>query len=199
MEKKRILSLSNMSWVLVAGLIFCNIFLVVQNLRLKDRVNGLIAEQKIQIGHKLDQFEAVDIKNTAVKINYDDSTPKRLILYSSTTCPYCKKQNPLWNEMIRQVDSQKYEVLELFRDLEDKEKVMNYLVNNGFIKNNSEPDLKVLFPNDAFLDKNKMNSTPLTLVVDKDGTVEKAWFGLWNKSTIADVNSSLGISIQPNI
>jgi glutaredoxin len=122
-----------------------------------------------------------------------------LILYSSTTCPYCKKQNPLWTEMIRQVDGKKYEVVELFRDLEDRDKVMNYLVNNGFIKDSSTPELKILFPNDAFLDKNKMNSTPLTLIVGKDGTVEKAWFGLWNKSTIADVNSSLGISIQPNI
>ena len=101
--------------------------------------------------------------------------------------------------MIRQVDSQKYEVVELFRDLEARDKVMNYLVNNGFIRDSSAPELKVLFPNDAFLDENKMNSTPLTLVVGKDGTVEKAWFGLWNKSTIADVNSSLGISIQPNI
>lgn len=162
-------------------------------------MTALIVEQKIQIGQKLDQFDAVDIKNAPVKINFDAEAPKRLILYSSTSCPFCKKQNPLWNEMIRQVDGQKYEVLELFRDMDDREKVMNYLSSNGLMRDELPNGLRVLFPKDDFLDKNKLKSTPITLVVDKDGTVEKAWFGLWNKSTISDVNSSLGISIQPNI
>ena len=85
-------------------------------------------------------------------------------------------------------------MLELFRDREDKSKVASYLNANGYELENSS--VKFLFLADEFLQENKLNSTPTTLLVNENGIVEKVWFGLWDKTIISEVNSSLGVSVQ---
>lgn len=188
---------SNLSWLLIALLIFCNILLFRQNLQLKASVEDFTAKQKIQTGEKIEPFNASDIKNNSVQYNFDNGISKKIIFFSSTTCPFCKKQNPLWNEVVKQANNKKYEILEFFRDVEDKDKVFNYLKNNGVVKDDSDLSPKILFLKDEFLQKNKLNSTPITLIINENGVVEKTWFGLWNKAQIAEINDALDISIQP--
>lgn len=194
-EKLEIPSVPALSWIIVALLILCNVFLIKQNLQLKTTVEELAAQRKVQVGEKFSAFNGFNLENQPVTVDFNEGNAKTILLYSSTTCPFCKKQNPYWNDVIKQIDNQKYQVLEIFHEKEDKNKVFDYLRNNNL--DNGKSSLKVLFLPDRILQKYKLNSTPVTLIVGENGIVENAWFGLWNKSIITEVNSSLNVLIQP--
>jgi glutaredoxin len=195
MMLKRFLSLATLSWAVVIVLTLCNVLLIRQNYQLRALVQGLESEQRIQVGDKLGPFWGSDLEGKPVDVRFDEAGVRKVIMFSSTTCPFCKKQNPNWNQLMEQIDRRKYEVVELFREREAGSRVADYLKANSL---SNEGTSRVLLVGDDFLKEKKLNSTPVTLIVGKNGVVEKAWFGLWNNSAIAEVNSSLDISIQSN-
>jgi len=188
-------SLSTLSWIVTLVLVACNLLLIRQNSQLRGLVQDLEAEQRIQVGDKLSSFKGSDLEGKPTEVRFAENNLKKIVLFSSISCPFCKKQNPNWNQLIQQIDRRKYEVVELFRDREAHDQVAAYLKANGF---GNEDSAKVFLIADSLLQGKKLNSTPITLIVGENGVVERAWFGLWDKSAIADVNSSLDISIQPN-
>jgi peroxiredoxin len=191
-KKLTLPSLSVLSWVVVVILTLSNVLLIRQNGQLRAVLGELEAEQKIQVGDKLAPFRAAGLDGQSVEVRFGENEVKKVVLFSSITCPFCKKQNPGWNQLIHQIDRQKYEVLEVFRNRERPSQIAAYLRVNS-------PDgdsAKVLLTTDEFLQRAKLNTTPITLVVGRNGVVEKAWFGLWNDFSTAEVNSFLGTSIQ---
>ena len=98
--------------------------------------------------------------------------------------------------MIKQVDGQRYEIIEVFRDREDKENVLRYLKDGRIIQDRSDSTPKIMFLDDDFLEKNKLVTTPLTVILSEHGIVEKVWFGLWSTKIVADVNATFGTSIR---
>lgn len=195
LKKFKVPSLSVLSWMMVILLTLCNVLLIRQNSQLRIIVQKLESEQRIQVGDKLGSFEGTDLEGKPVEVNFDEKNFKKVVLFSSIGCPFCKKQNPKWNQLIEKIDRRKYEVVELFRDKEARSQVAAYLKANSF---SNEDSVKVFLVGDEFLKEEKLNGTPITLIVGQNGVVEKAWAGLWNESAIAEVNSVLGISIQPD-
>lgn len=190
---KKIFSQSVLSWVVVVMLTLCNVLLIRQNSQLRTAVHKLESEQRLQIGDKLGSFKGTDLDGNVMEVNFNANNLKKVVLFSSISCPFCKKQNPKWNQLIEKIDRQKYEVVELFRDKEPRNQVATYLKANSF----SNGDLiKVFLVGNEFLKEEKLNGTPITLIVGQNGVVEKAWFGLWDESATSEVNSSLDISIQ---
>jgi len=186
-------SLSAVSWVLVAMLTVCNVLLARQNQKFRALVQEMESEQKIQIGDALGPLSASDLSGQPTVVRFDENKLGTVVLFSSTTCPFCKKQNPNWNRLIRDVDRAKYDVVELFRANETRSQVAGYLRTNGL---DNEAAVKFFFVAEDFLKQKKLNTTPITLIVGRNGLVERAWFGLWNPSQLAEVNSSLSLSIQ---
>lgn len=173
-------------------LIICNGFLIRQNWQLRADVEKLSLEQRVQVGENFGDFKAVDPENKPVTIN-SEAGIKKVILVSSTSCPYCKKQNAYWIECLKQLDPAKYEAVVLFNEREERQAVDNYLTRYGYFA--GELSLKVLFSADDMLQKYKLRSTPMTLVIDENGAVEKVWLGLWDRPKIAEANSFFHISI----
>ena len=190
-----LLSLSTLSWLLVLLLLLTNIFLIRKNVILQLSLERFTNVQKVQVGEKFELFSPVDTDNKSFGVAFLKSGSKKVILFSSTTCPFCKKQNPLWNEMIKQIDVQRYEVFELFRDSEDREHVRQYLETNSVVQDRANSKPKLIFLGDDYLQMNKLTTTPMTIIVNEDGAVEKVWFGLWNPKTIREINTTFGISI----
>ena len=54
---------------------------------------------------------------------------------------------------------------------------------------------KLIFLGDDLLEMNKLVTTPMTIIVNEDGAVEKVWFGLWNPKIIGEINTTFDISI----
>lgn len=182
-----------LSWAIAIALLLCNFLLIRQNLQLRALAQKLEAEQRIQIGDKLGPFKGADLDGRAVDVRFDGNGLKKVVLFSSVSCPFCKKQNPMWNRLIGKIDRRKYEVMEIFRDSESGSQVAAYLKANGF---SNEDSAKVFLIRDEFLREEKLNATPVTLLIGENGVVEKAWFGLWNRSTADEVNSFFDVSTQ---
>jgi thiol-disulfide isomerase/thioredoxin len=193
LKKLKAPSLSSLSWTAMIILTLCNVLLIWQNSQLRKLVHELESEQRIQVGDKLGTLKGIDLEGKPVEVQFGENNFRKIVLFSSTSCPFCKKQNPKWNQLVGQINRQKYEVVTLFRDKEARSQVAAYLKANGFSNQDSD---KVFLIADDFLNEKKLNSTPITLIVGNNGVVERAWFGLWNESAIADVNSSLDISVQ---
>lgn len=193
LNKLKIPSLTSLSWVVMIALALCNVLLIRQNSQLRKLVQQLGSEQRIQIGDQLGPLKGTDLEGKPVEVRFGENNVRKIVLFSSTSCPFCKKQNPNWNQLAEQIDRRKYEVVTLFRDKEARSQVAAYLQANGFSNQDSG---KVFFVSDEFLNEGKLNSTPITLIVGNNGVVERAWFGLWNKSAIAEVNSSLDVSVH---
>lgn len=49
---------------------------------------------------------------------------------------------------------------------------------------------------DDILRNYKLTSTPTTLVVANDSTVEQAWLGKWNTQTVGNASVALGLNLQ---
>ena len=192
-KRPNILSLTVLSWAVMVSLTLCNVLLIRQNVQLRRIIQKLESEQRIQIGDRLGPLRGTDLEGRPVEVRFDGSKLKKIVFFSSTRCPFCKKQNPTWNQLIERVDRRKYEVVELFRDKEAPGQVAAYLKANSFL---DEDMLKVFMVADDFLQEEKMNSTPVTLIVGENGVVERVWVGLLNESEAAAVNSFLGIAAQ---
>jgi peroxiredoxin len=186
-------SLAILSWVVVAILTLCNVLLMRQNSQLRTTVHKLESEQRIQAGDRLDSFTGTDLEGKPVEVKFDDNNLKKVVLFSSISCPFCQKQNPKWNQLIEKIDRRKYEVVELFRDNESRNQVAAYLKANSL---SNEDLVKVFLAGNKFLKEEKLNGTPITLVVGQNGVVERAWVGLWDAAALTEVNSVLGLSIQ---
>jgi thiol-disulfide isomerase/thioredoxin len=183
--------LSNSIWIIGIALVVCNVLLVTQNLELKNKIEILTEAPKIKIGEQFGELKATDAENNFVTLTSENA--KKVILFTSTSCPYCKKQNPYWMQLVNQLDLQKYEIVEMFNDSEERQTVSDYLKSIGHFDNSK---VKILFSNSENLKKFKLNLTPTTLVLDKEGNVEKIWSGLWDKSKADDANSYFNTTIQ---
>ena len=154
-------------------------------------VDELNSERTVKIGDEFTDFKAFDAENRP--LNFGLSKNKKVILFTSTSCPFCKKQNPYWLQMLRQIDSRRYEIVEIFNAGEERPAVSNYVNSIG---HSTIPNLHVLFSESETLQKYKLNATPTTLVLNEEGFVEKVWNGLWDKSKVKEVNSYLNLSVQ---
>jgi peroxiredoxin len=170
--------LSASSWILVFILIVVNVFLIRQNWQLRSDVDNLVREQRVQVGESFNDFSALDFQDRPVAIS-SEARIKKVIFFSSTSCPYCKKQNAYWLDCLKQLDPGKYEIIAVFNEREERQTVADHLNKYGFTEGGSS--LKLLFSPDDTLQKYKLRSTPITLVLDENGTVEKVWQGLWDR------------------
>jgi thiol-disulfide isomerase/thioredoxin len=155
-------------------------------------MQALSAESKVQIGDDFIGFTAVDINNKPAVLD-SASKSKKIIFLLSTTCPYCKKQNAYWTELLNTFDASRYEVLAVFNRKEELKTVDEYFETFGY-KNTVTP-VRILFSEGETLDKYKLKSTPTTLVIDENDRVEKAWIGLWSPLIISEANSFFNTSI----
>lgn len=190
---KKLATPAALSWAMAVALVLCNALLIRQNLQLRALTRKLEAEQRVQVGDKFGLLTGAGLDGKAAEVRFDEHGRKKVFLFSSTSCPFCKQQNPMWNQLIEKIDQGKYEVVEIFRDRESVSRVAAYLKANGF---SDEASAKIFLMGDEPLREVKLNSTPITLVVGANGAVEKAWYGLWNSSMTAEVNSFLDVSIQ---
>jgi peroxiredoxin len=181
------------SWILIFILLVCNGFLIRQNWQLRSDIEQLSREQRVQVGENFSDFVALDSENRPVPIN-SEAKIKKVIFLFSTSCPYCKKQNAYWIDCLKQIDRSKYKVIALFNEREERQKVAEYLDKHGYSE--ADSPLKLLFSPDDTLQKYKLRSTPITLVLDENSVVEKVWLGLWDQPKITEANAFFKVSIQ---
>ncbi|MBV9211723.1 MAG: redoxin domain-containing protein [Acidobacteria bacterium] len=119
-----------------------------------------------------------------------------ILLVSSftPTCPFCRQQFAYWREILERADKANFQVIGLVNQAEDKTRLEKYLREMGCAQDSPAP-LRVAFVPQEALDSYRLNATPITLIVANDGTVTKAWNGLWQQSQTSEAKTVFGLNL----
>lgn len=169
-----------------------NGYLLKQNLELRSSLRKLEPDI-LEVGDRVEPFTASGLFGTAINVQYSASSPKRVFLFFSPSCPFSRMQFPFWNKVIRDAPMKGMQVIALAPDSEDKSKIEEFLRTVG-CPNESESFHVGLIPRQVGLNY-KLTRTPTTLIVSKHGVAEYASSGAWTANDVAKVSASLGFQV----
>jgi thiol-disulfide isomerase/thioredoxin len=185
------------SWVaigLIVILCVLDLLLIKQNLDLRKQLAAGgrtldLTKNFLQPGDVVTPVTATDLEGHPYLLDYKKDGRQRLILFFSPTCPYCQQQSPLWRDLLDKIDSNRFNVVGVVSDREDKQLVSAYADGAGYFKTKTPLPL-VFFDSDS-LGTYKLTATPTTLLINEAGQVEHAWIGKWDQTKAMEVATAL--------
>jgi len=185
------------SWVsigLIVILCVLDLLLIKQNLDLRKQLAAGgrtldLTKNFLQPGDVVTPVTATDLDGHPYQLDYKQDGRQRLILFFSPTCPYCQQQSPLWRDLLDKVDSNRFTVVGVVSDREDKQLVSAYADGAGYFKTKTPLPL-VFFDSDS-LGSYKLTATPTTLLINEAGQVQHAWVGKWDETKAMEVATAL--------
>jgi thiol-disulfide isomerase/thioredoxin len=185
------------SWIsigLIVILCVLDLLLIKQNLDLRRQLAAGartldLTKNVLQPGDVVTPVTATDLNGHPYQLDYKKDGRQRLILFFSPTCPYCQQQSPLWRDLLDKVDSNRFTVVGVVSDREDKQLVSAYADRSGYFKTKTPLPL-VFFDSDS-LGSYKLTATPTTLLINEAGMVENEWVGKWDENKAMEVAAAL--------
>jgi peroxiredoxin len=181
-------------WAMLVVLAACNLLLIRQNLQLRAQLNSP-EPPSLQPGEKVPSFSAQGLRGETIEVNYGRAGRKRVLLYFTPKCPYCHGQFAYWRELLEHADRDRFEVIGIARDKEDRAKLEEYLRRYGCDGASPTP-LRVALVSDEVRRSYKLSATPITLIVAGDGAVERAWEGRWDAAQAAEAGRLFGLDLS---
>jgi len=171
-----------------------NLLLIKQNLDLRKQLAAGgrtidVTTNALQPGDVVTAVTATDLEGRPYQLDYKKDGRERLLLFFSPNCPYCQQQSPLWRDVLDKIDSNRFTVVGIVSDREDKRLVSAYAEGVGYFKTKTPLPL-VVFDSES-LGTYKLTATPTTLLIDEDGRVEHAWIGRWDETKAREVAAAL--------
>ena len=190
-------SSSQKSWLpigLIVILCLVNLLLIKQNLDLRKQLAAGartidLTTNLLQPGDVVTPVTATDMDGRPYQLDYKKDGRQRLLLFFSLNCPYCEQQSPLWRDMLDKVDSNRFTVVGVVSDREDKRSVSAHADGAGYFK--TKTPLPLVFFDSESLGSYKLTATPTTLLISEDGKVEHAWVGKWDETKAMEVAAAL--------
>lgn len=188
---------SQRSWLsIVVVLMLCvvNVLLIKQNLDLRRQLAAGArtldsTTNVLQPGEVVSAVSATDLDGHPYELQYNKDGRHRLLLYFSPNCPYCAQQSPHWRDLLDNVDGNRFTVVGVVSDRENKQSVSAHANGAGYFK--TKTPLPVVFFDDESLGTYKLTATPTTLLIADDGRVEYAWVGKWDDRKAREVAAAL--------
>ena len=185
------------SWLSIGLiLILCvvNLLLIKQNLDLRKQLAAGgrtidLTTNFLQPGDVVAPVTATDLDGRPYQLDYKKDGRQRLLLFFSPNCPYCQQQSPLWRDLLDKVDSNRFTVIGVVSDREDKRLVSAHADGAGYFK--TKTPLPLVFFDRESLGSYKLSATPTTLLINEDGRVEHAWVGKWDETSTMEVAAAL--------
>jgi thiol-disulfide isomerase/thioredoxin len=190
-------SSSRKSWLgagLIVVLCVLNLLLIKQNLDLRRQLSAGartvdLSTNVLQPGDVVAPVAATDLSGRPYQLDYKKDGRRRLLLFFSPNCPYCQQQSPLWRDLLNKVDRNRFIVVGVVSDREDKQLVSAHAEGAGYFKTNTP--LPLVFFDSESLGDYKLTATPTTLLINEDGKVEHAWVGKWDAASATEVAAAL--------
>lgn len=159
--------------LVILALAVTNVILIRQNRSLKAAMPTSQPES-LQQGTHLPSFAANTTSGERRKVDFSASE-KTVLLVFQADCPACEGIVPLWKDIKLDCDRRHFQIFGISFD--------NQAKANSFLKG-SGLDLESFAGLDAsFKNRYGLHETPLTIVIDRAGIVEKLWVGLLDKET----------------
>lgn len=193
-ENKISLQKSWLSIGLILVLCVVNLLLIKQNLDLRKQLAAGgrtidLTTNFLQPGDVVMPVTATDLDGRPYQLDYKKDGRQRLLLFFSPNCPYCQQQSPLWRDLLDKVDSNRFTVIGVVSDREDKRLVSAHAEGAGYFK--TKTPLPLVFFDSESLGSYMLSATPTTLLINEDGTVEHAWVGKWDETSVLEVAAAL--------
>jgi hypothetical protein len=176
---------------LVVLLAISDILLIRQNVQMR----ALLPADRtgLKAGVTLPPLSATGLQGERLDVSYDGSGPKRIYFYFSPTCKFCRQQFGYWKEIIKQSGNRNLEAIGLVKESEDKTGVKAFLKEMG-CSEESSTSLRVAFITDGLRRSYGLSATPVTLLADNRGVVEKSWLGMWSKADLTEAAAMLNLA-----
>lgn len=165
--------------LVILALAISNVFLIRQN---RDLKAALTPNQPnaLHPGTHLPAFTANTISGERQKVDFSASE-KTVLLVFQADCPACEGILPLWKDIKLDCDRKRFQIFGISFD--NQAKAMSFLKASGF-------DLQSFAGLDtSFKNRYGLHETPLTIVIDRTGNVEKLWVGLPDEVTAANARN----------
>ncbi len=177
-------------WGMVIILAVSNSLLLRQNLQLRSLLKKFEPDQ-LKPGDKLAPFSASGLNGETVVIDFAGGGPRRLLMFLSPNCPYCREQFSYWKKLIDIAPAKGFQVVAVAMNFEDRANLVVYLNTMGF-PTGSKTFSVALIPEEV-RQKYKFSITPTTLVISSDGTADAIWTGLLKPSDVEAASAILGL------
>lgn len=188
---------SSKAWItggLIILLCLVNLLLIKQNFDLRKQLAAGgrtidVTRNALQPGDLVTAVTATDLEGHPYRLDYKKDGRARLLMFFSPHCPYCQQQSPLWRDVLDKVDSNRFTVVGIVSDREDKQLVSAYADGAGYFKTKTR--LPLVFFDSESLGSYKLTATPTTLLINEEGRVEHAWIGKWDETKVREVAAAL--------
>ena len=179
---------------LVIALCVVNVLMIKQNITLRGQLAGKAktvdaTANSLRGGESLAGFVGTDSGGHQYTLEYKNDGRKHLLLFFSPHCPYCVQQAPLWRDVLDQLDSNRFSVIGVVGDKEDRSAVAVHVEELGYSK--TKTALPIVFLSDEALARYKLVATPTTLLISDAGKVEHVWVGKWDEAKANEVTAAL--------
>ena len=175
-------------WAMVFMLALSNGLLLRQNLQLRSALKKF-EPGRLKVGDKVEPFSAQGLQGERIAIDFANDAPRRVFMFLSPDCPYCREQFSYWKQIIEMAPGKGFQVVALAMNSEDKAKLAGYLNSMG-CSTTSKTFSVALIPEEV-REKYKFNITPTTLIVSSDGKADAVWNGVLQPSDMEAAGSIL--------
>jgi len=167
-------------------LLAANIALLRQNSQLKSRLSLPPPVLEVAPGTQMPDLRGYDPAGKPLEVLYGKDARKVLVLVFSPTCGFCDQNWPKWQQIISALDRSAVRPVAVD---------VTSTTNAIFVSQHQLAQVPVFAQVDprATLDY-RFHLTPQTILVDRDGKVEKVWTGVLNDSAQAELKHLLGES-----
>ena len=177
-------------WGMVVILAVSNVLLLRQNLQLRNLLKKFEPD-RLKAGDKLESFSALGLHGENIAINFASDAPRRVLLFLSSDCPYCRDQFGYWKRIIDEAPVKGFQVVAVAMNSEDRSKLAAYLTSMG-CPTDSTTFSVALIPEEV-RQRYKLSITPTTLVVSSDGKADAVWNGVLKPTDVEAASAILGL------
>jgi thiol-disulfide isomerase/thioredoxin len=178
-----------MKWNIAIGtccilLLVANIALIRQNQQLKSQLSVPAPTFEAPPGTQVPDLKGFDLAGKSLEVAYGKDPRKVLVLVFSPTCPFCDENWPKWQQIVPALD----------RDAVRPVAVdVTATTNQIFVSQHQLAGMPVFVKVDptAVLGY-RFHLTPQTILVDREGKVEKVWTGVLNDAAVSELKQRLG-------
>ncbi len=192
-NEKQPARMPKLALALILALVILNILLLTQNLSLRRQLNSAgridASANALNPGELVKPITGRDLNGQPYQVQYANDGRKQLLMFFSPSCPYCIAQGPIWRDVLNRIDSNRFNVVGIVGDREDKLEVAKHANVLGYFK--TRIALPIVTVSNETLANYKLTATPTTLLIDSNGRVEHAWVGKWDETKTAEATAAL--------
>lgn len=172
--------------LLVGALLVLNASLIIQNRRMRGGETNL-RSTVLKRGSTVPALAGTDLDGKDFTLDYGKDPRKAVMFIFSPRCGICTKNMANWKAISQRLDRNSYRIVAVSIVPEGvKEYINQQRLTNVPVIAEVDPKSRVSY---------EMNVTPITLLIDSKGQVEKVWVGLLLPEEQTEVEQVLSLKL----